>query len=243
MIDYDKLDPGIRDVVRAVNDSGWITIDSGDGVSKPPVGRDFDFPHVVAESSGHWTLQGEAGRLADCLNRKFGPGWFVDARYTTRDGKAILIAMKPGKRTSIKDECHLCRRPSSDHPGGVYCPVPETDQQHEHEWQGDGVVPRQHVRMAVQAARAEGRTEGARGIANAYDEMERGRCGSCRWWRRKGESRVGDCINTLVTAHNDTAFRGVVKDTGGWLVTGDRFGCVHWLSEDCPTCGEPRRPK
>ncbi|MBY0274705.1 hypothetical protein K2Z84_05155 [Candidatus Binatia bacterium] len=77
-----------------------------------------------------------------------------------------------------------------------------------------------------------------------FDEMERGRCGSCRWWNRIESRRYGDCTNSLVADGCDSAFRGVTNAAVlGRLRTGDRFGCVHWHGDDCPTCGEPRRPK
>lgn len=48
-INYDELDPGVRDLVR------WLrvywnlnTTDSGDGVSKPAEARVMDVPHVMA---------------------------------------------------------------------------------------------------------------------------------------------------------------------------------------------------
>jgi len=33
-IDYDEIDPGIRDVVRRLREAGYNTTDSGDGVTK-----------------------------------------------------------------------------------------------------------------------------------------------------------------------------------------------------------------
>lgn len=45
-LNYAALDPGIRETVRWLNDLGYTTSDSGDGVSKPHVARVFDFPHV-----------------------------------------------------------------------------------------------------------------------------------------------------------------------------------------------------
>ncbi len=45
MINYDELDPGIRRLVRLLNDWGWPTTDSGDGKTKGENGADF--PHVI----------------------------------------------------------------------------------------------------------------------------------------------------------------------------------------------------
>jgi hypothetical protein len=47
MIDYEELDPGIRVLVKELNDRGVITSDSGDGVSKPFDERVFHERHVV----------------------------------------------------------------------------------------------------------------------------------------------------------------------------------------------------
>lgn len=45
-IDYDSLDPGIRRVVSLLNELGFSTCDSGDGVSKPKGEGVIDIPHV-----------------------------------------------------------------------------------------------------------------------------------------------------------------------------------------------------
>lgn len=94
-IDYDALDPGIRDVVRAINEWGWETCDSGDGVSKP---ADYEcalrFPHVFAEAQFVESMIAEAIELAHLLTVRFGPGWYVEANYSTKDSKAILCAQK-----------------------------------------------------------------------------------------------------------------------------------------------------
>ncbi len=95
VINYDDLDPGIRDVVRAINDWGWRTVDSGDGSKAGTMECALDHPHVFAESD--WTPLGiinEAHGLASRLNGRFGPGWYVEANYSTKDGRAFLYAMK-----------------------------------------------------------------------------------------------------------------------------------------------------
>ena len=43
---YNNLDPGIRDLVRDLNTRGFITTDSGDGVSKPEFARVLHERHV-----------------------------------------------------------------------------------------------------------------------------------------------------------------------------------------------------
>lgn len=95
-MNYDDLDPGIREVVRLVNEAGFVTTDSGDGVSKPAewyqpdergVTEAFPFQHVVAESCRE-TLIDDADRLAAVL----GIGWAVEATYGTADGICYLFA-------------------------------------------------------------------------------------------------------------------------------------------------------
>lgn len=92
-INYDELDPGIRDVVRAINEWGWTTCDSGDGVSKPDFARTFDCPHVVATTEPAAMIY-SADALAKMLVERFGRRWFVEATYSMKDGKALLVAMK-----------------------------------------------------------------------------------------------------------------------------------------------------
>ena len=45
-INYNNLDPGIREFVRELNDAGFVTTDSGDGVSKPEFARVLHERHV-----------------------------------------------------------------------------------------------------------------------------------------------------------------------------------------------------
>lgn len=45
-IDYDALDPGIREAVRWLRGLGYWTTDSGDGVTKPAEEQSVDGPHV-----------------------------------------------------------------------------------------------------------------------------------------------------------------------------------------------------
>ena len=94
-IDYDTLDPGIRDVVRAINEWGWKTCDSGDGSKAGTMECALDHPHVFCES--RWEPGGiinEAHGLAARLVSRFGLGWFVETNYSTKDGRAFLYAMK-----------------------------------------------------------------------------------------------------------------------------------------------------
>lgn len=47
MIDYEALDPGIRETVRWLNAEGFETSDSGDGHSKRDMECAQPFPHVA----------------------------------------------------------------------------------------------------------------------------------------------------------------------------------------------------
>lgn len=100
-VNYDELDPGIRDMVRAINEWGWATTDSGDGVSKQEPEWDtscvIPYPHVACESQwGSTAVVAEAHTLAEKLVERFGAGWYVEASYSTADPKKrfILLAMK-----------------------------------------------------------------------------------------------------------------------------------------------------
>lgn len=101
-INYDELDPGIRDVVRAINEWGWKTTDSGDGSKAGEMECALPYPHVVAETS-HKGIAESAEGLAACLNRRFGPGWHVEATYSTKDEKALLVAIKDAAHEDAAD--------------------------------------------------------------------------------------------------------------------------------------------
>lgn len=88
-----EVDPGIRDLVRRLNEIGFETTDSGDGVSKPAdwyiSGEAMPYPNVACVTTPFWMVQ-EANLLAATLGRE----WNVEASYNPRDGKAILLATK-----------------------------------------------------------------------------------------------------------------------------------------------------
>lgn len=91
-IPYRHLDPGIRDLVRAIADRGFQPCDSGDGVSKPPAGRVFDFAHVFMRVDPG-TLVGEADRLHALLPALGCAGWTVEATYRPEDGHGVLALL------------------------------------------------------------------------------------------------------------------------------------------------------
>lgn len=84
---YDQLDPGIRDLVRKLRESGFETTDSGDGVSKPAVARNFDFPHVFAVVSPNHMV-----RLSHMMASLLPANWLVEATYSTKDKVGLLMA-------------------------------------------------------------------------------------------------------------------------------------------------------
>lgn len=89
------LDPGIADVVVMLRNLGFEPTDSGDGVSKADVERDFDVKHVACTVPGI-KMFSEADRLQQVL----GDGWRVEASYAPQDVKnggeqhCILLATK-----------------------------------------------------------------------------------------------------------------------------------------------------
>lgn len=102
-IDYDALDPGIRETVRWMRSHGFETTDSGDGVTKLAAGwsRDevLDVPHVHARVDP-FDLVRQADRLVSLVNGE-GPGrlglpfesgqlWSVEASYHPVQSVAVL---------------------------------------------------------------------------------------------------------------------------------------------------------
>jgi hypothetical protein len=91
-IDYNTLDPGIVETVARLHRYGWVTSDSGDGVSKPEAERVFHVPHVVCPLGREH--EGELTFCARELANVLGDGWVVEASYSTRDHKCLLIGLK-----------------------------------------------------------------------------------------------------------------------------------------------------
>ena len=86
--DLDALDPGIRTTVLLLSAHGFVTTDSGDGVSKPFESRTFEVPHVVCRVDDPQRLVKEAHRLGDVLP----VGWRVEANYCPHDRIGLLVA-------------------------------------------------------------------------------------------------------------------------------------------------------
>ena len=91
-------DPGIRDVVAALWDRGLVTVDSGDGVSKPAPGIVLPFEHVavVPGEDPDATMRTVAEALAAA---RPGEVWRIEyGRSRTADDSAIretLVLYRP----------------------------------------------------------------------------------------------------------------------------------------------------
>lgn len=100
MIDYACLDPGIVEAVRFLNEIGYQTTDSGDGVTKFAKGLPDDcaipFPHVVCSGAVGSNLVLSAMSLRDELRAKFNEDWDVQVSYDTKDRQVLLFAYKGG---------------------------------------------------------------------------------------------------------------------------------------------------
>lgn len=85
MIDYNEIDPGIRHVVKALNDAGHETSDSGDGSKASLMDCAIDFPHVA----GWWdvmfanreALENTAHAVALAASEADGKPWKCDVGY------------------------------------------------------------------------------------------------------------------------------------------------------------------
>jgi hypothetical protein len=107
-INYDELDPGVRNLVRWLRhpDHCFYTTDSGDGVSKFKDDPDYaalPYPHVVIVVDDHSELCREADRLRQLLwidhgieAKPMGPEDDfcepnIQATYDPTDGTAVII--------------------------------------------------------------------------------------------------------------------------------------------------------
>lgn len=83
------LDEGVRDLVVWLRAQGFETTDSGDGVSKPPVGRVFDVPHVFIRVAPD-DLFSETARLVRAFAERGGEEPTIEATYRPADGVALV---------------------------------------------------------------------------------------------------------------------------------------------------------
>jgi len=90
------LDPGVRDLVVALREAGFDTVDSGDGESKDPEHRELDYPHVMMVVSPT-RITNEARRLQAWIDADgHFAGWVIEASYSPKDGVALLSLFDGG---------------------------------------------------------------------------------------------------------------------------------------------------
>jgi hypothetical protein len=101
IIDYEALDPGIRQAVKVLNDYGFETCDSGDGYSKEPEAREFGPGRHVISTTVWWKLFYDANRLQEILDRERPENvdWVIEGSYNPKDKKTFLICREalPGE--------------------------------------------------------------------------------------------------------------------------------------------------
>ncbi len=107
------LDPGIRDVVVRLNNAGYVTTDSGDGVSKSDdafaSGCALPFPHVMGTLPPPRTiraLQNVARDIAEVC----GPNWVCEVSCSTEDPVPFWVFVARPKAVPTED----LLAPSSD---------------------------------------------------------------------------------------------------------------------------------
>lgn len=97
-LDYEALDPGIREVVRLIRDAGYETTDSGDGISKRATNPDaLPFPHVVVVllntvDANAWA--DETCRIHEMVRSRFGTRWKAELSWEP-DCLPIVMVMGP----------------------------------------------------------------------------------------------------------------------------------------------------
>jgi len=104
---YAALDPGIRDVVRYLRRNGFVTTDSGDGVSKfkqewrepGALAAVLPFPHVAVHGEV-WGMVGHARMLRRRLEigadeGRLPPGGRVQLTYDPADDSVVLLVSWP----------------------------------------------------------------------------------------------------------------------------------------------------
>jgi hypothetical protein len=105
-LDYSQLDPGIREVVRLVRSYGFVTTDSGDGVSKVakhgPMDGVLPFPHVVVRLDDEATMIAETKRLGR-LAQEIGPTWHVEMSWSP-GGPAVAMLIGEGVARMVEGE-------------------------------------------------------------------------------------------------------------------------------------------
>jgi len=76
-IDYEQLDPGIREIVQILRINGFDTCDSA-----------LPYPHVYAKLEHEYKAFSECRRMLMCLPE----GWEVQLTFNPSDGLILLMA-------------------------------------------------------------------------------------------------------------------------------------------------------
>ena len=96
-----EVDPGIAPLVNLLKEHGFNSTDSGDGKSKPPEHRAFDFPHVFVMTQKD-VLLSETDRLYQLLQSQGITGFTVEGNYGPADDVSMIMVLG-------KDEAELAQ--------------------------------------------------------------------------------------------------------------------------------------
>jgi hypothetical protein len=114
-VSYDELDPGIRDLVRRLNDAGIETCDSGDGETKvATMACALPFAHVFAAAkakgvAGLIEAHDTAARMATLVPQT-EPTWTVQVNYDLAEDVAVVMACAPCNDRSVEDDLRRALR-------------------------------------------------------------------------------------------------------------------------------------
>ena len=197
-IDYDELDPGIRETVRWLNERGFRTTDSGDGskaaempcaMAEPNVAISVAPADLVQEADRLHRLLTEAGIHFSAIGTG---GRFIQASYDPADGtaSACVLLIGVGDRDLFWYRCMGCRR----HDGGHYfsCPA-RLGPEYERALRELDVANAEIVRLRAEVASQKQTESLARGLmdwsklADPFDLEVR--CSEEEWRRRLGYAR------------------------------------------------------
>lgn len=100
-VNYNELDPGVRETVRRLNDWGFETTDSGDGITKIEAGQStdevLDRPHVFIRCKPQELclmadrLMRELTRAGFCVEPCHTSSIWIECTYDPADGVAMIM--------------------------------------------------------------------------------------------------------------------------------------------------------
>lgn len=93
-VNYDALDPGIREIVRAIRAAGFDTTDSGDGSKGSSMVGALGYAHVVVNLGKYERLgQGEIDDIQQLrvMAGTIGDGWSVEASWIP--GSELIVTV------------------------------------------------------------------------------------------------------------------------------------------------------